>query len=427
MSSLATTTITVDGIANPVTVSLNEYTSPAVGQRYTADMAVLNEILNRTKANPLYASTTPPPLTSTDVTNAVNAIQDLQTLAQTGISQSVDWGQPGSGTGPQTIFYMTAQMGRNLDQVIRSLQAAGFTTATPSVAGLQAWQGLAGAGIASLLASSISLSSASQNDSLQSLVEIEYVGTANDIIFNSLTSLQTALSLTGNVLNTLQTIQNINNMLTVTGPTNLGATFSIYFNTVLAQAKASLGSTAFNAMSAAKYADIYKFAASKYFTRVSPVTTFNGNIPQGVAAANSLMQNMLYLSRFLPKLISANPGQGVSVPNTLAFQINQLLTTYRQKFVNSGGQFVTGSSSDADKYAAITKWIIDGRDASATATGVIQGQLTQTITTAENLNDTQKQNVRQYLFLFEEFYKSASNILSQITQIIQKMAQGIAR
>jgi hypothetical protein len=420
MSAISTTTRIIDGITNPVTVSLNDYTSPAVGQRYTADMAVLNEILNRTSANPTYAATTPPPLTNTDVTNAVGAIQDLQALAQTGISQSVDWGQPGTGTGPQTVYYMTAQMASNLDQVIRSLQAAGFTTSTPSVAGLQAWQGLAGAGIAALLHSSITIASSSQNDSLQSMVEVEYIGTANDIIFNNLASLQSALSLTSNVLNTLQTLQNINNMITVTGPNNLGATFSIYFNIVLAQAKASLGSAKFNAMSAGTYAIIYQFAASKYFARVSPVTTFNGNIARGATEANKLMLNMAYLSQFLPKIVSATPGQGVNEPNTLAYQINQLLTAYHDTF---GG--VNGSSPAIDQYNAITNWIIDGRDASATTTGVLQGQLTQTITTAESLNNTQQQQVRQYMFLFEEFYKSATNILSQITQIINKMADGI--
>lgn len=419
MSAISTITKTIDGITGPVTVSLNEYTSQAVAQRYTADMAVLNEILNRTVANPAYANTTPPPLTSDDVTNAVDAIQDLQALAQTGISQSVDWAHPELATGPQTTFYITSQMAGNLDQVIRSLQAAGFTTSTPSIAGLQAWQGLAGAGIAALLLSSVSIASSAQNDSLQSLVEIEYIGTANDVIFDNLISLQTALSLTSDILNTLQAIQNINNMITVNAHTDLGATFSAYFDTVLTQARNSLGTAAFNAMSAGKYATIYQFAASRYFARATPRANFQ-TIAQGAAQADSLMTLMEYLHVYLNKLNSLNPGQ-VTTPNTLAFEVNELLGAYHSVF-----GIVDHNSPQFDKFAAVANWIVNGRDTSATTTGVIQGQLTQTITTAESLNNTQQQKVRQYMFIFEEFYKSATNILSQISQIINKMAGGIS-
>jgi hypothetical protein len=47
------------------------------------------------------------------------------------------------------------------------------------------------------------------------------------------------------------------------------------------------------------------------------------------------------------------------------------------------------------------------------------------ITSAQGLNDTQTEQVRQYMFIFEEYYKSASALLNAITQIIQKFAQGI--
>jgi hypothetical protein len=57
----------------------------------------------------------------------------------------------------------------------------------------------------------------------------------------------------------------------------------------------------------------------------------------------------------------------------------------------------------------------------------VQGSITTAITAGENLNDTQKEKVRRFMFVFEEYYKSASAILTKITQIIQRMAQGINR
>lgn len=57
--------------------------------------------------------------------------------------------------------------------------------------------------------------------------------------------------------------------------------------------------------------------------------------------------------------------------------------------------------------------------------GKIQQTLTFAITAAQSLNDTQKEAVRRYLYIFEEYYKSASAILTKITEIITKIAQGI--
>lgn len=59
--------------------------------------------------------------------------------------------------------------------------------------------------------------------------------------------------------------------------------------------------------------------------------------------------------------------------------------------------------------------------------GEIQRNLAVATTAAQNLNDTQKEEVRRFLLVFEEYYKSASAILNKITQIIEKIAQGISR
>lgn len=81
--------------------------------------------------------------------------------------------------------------------------------------------------------------------------------------------------------------------------------------------------------------------------------------------------------------------------------------------------------------SGIRAWIMDNYQTfsspDATKAGLIQQNLTAAITAAQSTNDTQKQDVRNSLLVFEEYYKSAATVLNQLTQIISRMAQGIAK
>lgn len=57
--------------------------------------------------------------------------------------------------------------------------------------------------------------------------------------------------------------------------------------------------------------------------------------------------------------------------------------------------------------------------------GSLQQNITVAITSAQGLNDEQTEEVRAFLFTFEEYYKSASSILTKVSQLIEKYAQGI--
>lgn len=61
----------------------------------------------------------------------------------------------------------------------------------------------------------------------------------------------------------------------------------------------------------------------------------------------------------------------------------------------------------------------------ASKSGQIQQNITLAITAAQGLNDTQTTQVKSFMFTFEEYYKSAAALLSKISQIIEKFAQGI--
>ena len=76
-------------------------------------------------------------------------------------------------------------------------------------------------------------------------------------------------------------------------------------------------------------------------------------------------------------------------------------------------------------------WIMDGQSATSggavSSSGKIQNDITQAITSGQNLNTTLSQKTQQYLFVFQQFYQSASGILTTINQFIQQMTQNMGK
>jgi hypothetical protein len=110
-------------------------------------------------------------------------------------------------------------------------------------------------------------------------------------------------------------------------------------------------------------------------------------------------------------------------PNSLYNLAKGVLADINSAFVISDGSQVTSATNLGASVVGLQKWIMDSYDGTSAQAGAIQQHITFAITSAENLNTQQQQNVQSFLFLFEEYYKSASAILQQITQIIQRMAQ----
>ena len=66
-------------------------------------------------------------------------------------------------------------------------------------------------------------------------------------------------------------------------------------------------------------------------------------------------------------------------------------------------------------------------DGNAALAGRMDKDLTFAITAAQSLNDTQKQKVQNFLFIFQEYYNSASSILQALNNLAQKIADAIGR
>lgn len=239
---------------------------------------------------------------------------------------------------------------------------------------------------------------------IQGLIELSYVKTANDVLFDSLSSLQTALNLTTGVMNTLTGLQNLHNKLVVSGK----GTINFNYQT----GGPGGGSYTFN----------YSQAASAFFGQpiVPQFAYVSANATVGTVTFAQFQQDLInyrnQLIAQIPQLSAATPtlSGGGADPNALLSKIRTVLADLNQFNLNT--------------FSGVQAWVLDSYDsegADAQNAGNIQKGLTFAITAGQALNNTQSETVRRYLFLFEEYYKSASTILQAITQIIQKMAGGI--
>ncbi len=234
---------------------------------------------------------------------------------------------------------------------------------------------------------------------IQALVELSYVKEANNVIYGALGSLETSLAVTADAVQSLTTLQNLHN----------------YIN--------ASSKSAFNfdyAGNSGNYSDAYSNAASAYFgTPIDPYFTLSANDP----AFPDMQQQLIDMKKHIKSVISAlavitpTLSGGQPDPNTLLAGMQQV---YKDL-----------DNYDLTTYNGVKKWVLDNYtqhgSALASDAGLIQQHITLAIVSGENLNNTQTESVREYLFVFEEYYKSASGIMNQINQIITKMAGNISQ
>lgn len=236
---------------------------------------------------------------------------------------------------------------------------------------------------------------------LQGLIELSYVRTANEVLVSNMASLESALQTTKNVMDTLTGLQTLHNRIQVSGKGSFSAGFNYSTGTVQG----------------------YKDAAKAFFgASVNPSFAIAQNTPEANQFTNDLVALKAKLSAQIPLLSAITPKLpldqgGGEDPNSLLAKLRAVLNDL--------------NTNNITTYAGQKAWVEDNYSAltgsASTSAGQIQQRLTFAITAGQSLNDTQKETVRRYLFLFEEYYKSASAVLQKISQIIEKMAQNTAR
>ena len=233
---------------------------------------------------------------------------------------------------------------------------------------------------------------------LQAFIELVYVQTANNVLVSQMASLESSLSVTQNVINTLTQVQNLKNLVVVKSK---GAFNAGYYSTNAKVSQYSRGASAF------------------FGTPVSVSVSYAG-VSGGFAGFQTQMQSIRsQLSTEIKSLSAVTPlVSGRVDPNTLYAKLKTVLLN-----INN-----TQAPSTAAGAAA---WVTDNYNQSSStgvaSAGLIQQNITNAITAGQSLNTTQTESVRNFLYLYEEYYKSASAVLQAITQIIQKMADNAGK
>ena len=109
------------------------------------------------------------------------------------------------------------------------------------------------------------------------------------------------------------------------------------------------------------------------------------------------------------------------IQNNLETLINKITVATGQDSSALAQQLRT-LKNDFTTAGSISKWV---SDFSSTNEGTYQGDLNNAITASQALNDTERENLREVMFVYEEFYKSATGMLESLSQLIKKIANNM--
>lgn len=338
---------------------------------------------------------------------------------------------PSAGKSSYQLYTMTMTMAQDYDVILRSLASVGVNVNAsganfPSVTlpQLQQWRDLAiQVSAISRVVQAAELEGFGGARSLQGIIEIDYVQTGNEIITRNLAKLQSALSVTQDVLNTLSQLQVLKNKIT---------TQSSAFKDVFGQPfnyQENYGN-----QSPSSWGGFYQQYASAYFNRpVTPIILpgMAPGQPNFTSAFRQLVFLRTQLTSELQRLSSVSPASTITNPQSLYGTLKAVIADINDNFKTPTGDPVFSATPSNLASAGFKRWMLDNYSAfnspNANKAGQIQQNLTFAITAGESLNDTQKETTRNFMYIFEEYYKSASAALQAITQIIQKIAQNISR
>lgn len=412
--------VTLPGLSTPI-YARYEYTSTEVAQAFNGYIKQIAEVFNipsDPNANP------PVNIGPTEVATVTNAINNLYTLAQNGIV-----------TGDKK-YYLNTEMASSLDALIRTFMAAGFpvpgaANSGDAVEALKRWKDLSVLSPVVTEILRVGIDTYASNRSLQALIELEYVKNANDLLEDRLGSLQDALGTTKDILNTLAEVQSLHNKLVISSkpPINFNYLSDYGSGTNYINAYTAVASNYFGGPILVQMPNIGEFQYRYNYNMEGEVT--GGGISNfafnetGQEYINNLIKYRASIEAHIAHLDGILTEEQKTATGSIYSALTNVLKDLDSTF-QANGVPITEDSTNLQKYEGFKTWMFDKYNANnSSESGLYQENISKAITAAQSLNDTQKEDVRNYLFVFEEYYKSASAILQKITQIIEKMAQGI--
>lgn len=344
-------------------------------------------------------------------------------------------------TPPGLLTTMDQYMAQALDKLVRTLRAAGWdpisdpsnsAAAQAAITQVTAPTTTAIYGLANVLMQAASAAaqahlfgSAALTDSMsiQQVLMVDYVSRGNEILFNEMQLLKAAVDINQQALSYLNTLQDLMNQkdpqkfimqLQLLNNVNINVSnpqdqYNNFEKSTYDQTLATL--TRISAETPAAYA--------AYFANIAVGTPIPDDAQLAVGAFDDLQAAGRVLAGYSSGVISANltylvqqiQANGGTAGNGLVLALNKINTDFQ-------------TLTTQDPANALKNWI---QDTAASDPGGFQRNLSNAIVSSQSFNDTERENLREVMFVFEEFYKSATGLLSRLTQLIEKMADGIAR
>ncbi len=265
-----------------------------------------------------------------------------------------------------------------------------------------------------------------QSDSLQQLLMVDYVSRGNEILFNEMSKLRDAINVNDTALSYLNSLQDLMNQK---DPQQ----FILQLNQLSGIQTSTAPQAAVDSYENATYNKALQTVA-KFASDGGDLKTFLDGITSDQTdqadpndpIAKGAFQDLTGAEAIQAALTSIASYSKTRIIDNLDYLINTL-------GANTGGDStgltiaLTRIKNDFSNIAAtdaIKTWVQDTQQGSE---GDYQRHLSDAITASQSFNDTQREQLRSVMFTFEEFYKSATGLLSRMTQIIEKMAGAIAR
>ncbi len=418
-------------------------TTQAVSNAYLAEIQVFATLYNQRLNNPTQA------FTIADYNSAKTAYQTLISLSENGLTVA----------GQSTPSLINFQMAENLSLLLKTFDVNGLgsllaggdagATDTTKIQALQGWWDLAPAGLSNTINGA--LTAGASWESIQAMIELQYVQEGNNQISSTLGSLQSALNATDSAVQFLTQLQNLYNDVTpataATISTNIGAEqfYQIQTSTVTYIALGPATHIVNVTITVYAYTNytgqtfVKQFISTGDTAFSAPITvTANPSSSDQTTFANmvstqlpnlitSVMQAAGYVQGDISAVL-ANPA--TAVPTLSDAATNSQID---ENWTGSLGQELVQVYSDMKSAGDLANYIIDNQTSAPNpTTGVPQvnakaGDYGRHLSTAEvaaqSINTQQQQQVQQELYVFQEFYQSASGVLTSLTQIIQNMAQ----
>jgi len=351
---------------------------------------------------------------------------------------------------------MNRYMGETLDELIRTFRAAGWdptdinepgTVPASTVyqiyvaydAGLNTYPILDIMDKAIVTANDATISEDvyTQSESLQQLLMVDYIARGNELLFTEMTKLKEAININQDILSYLNSLQDLMNqkdpqhfimqLQYLAGATeedeNMWQTFEDEtFNQELGTTCRISDTSAIDLyVSILQGYDPNDLLAIQPYVDGSQLTGTALSHAVGTAAGAFVDRGNDYFNGTIQQIIDNLDDLKAKLDEaagTVGSALSNQITTIRQDFYTLQQDAIDNGTNP------IQLWI---RDYEAGREGEFQSHLNDAVVSSQALNDTEREELRRVMFVYEEFYKSATAMLSRMTQLLERIAAAISR